>query len=284
MKAPPLDGTVLVTGASSGIGAALARGLARRASTIVIVARRADALAALAEELRAARPELVVHPMECDLTDAIALEALCGRIEREVGSIDVLVNNAGIGDQSFVEHARWPKLAQMIALNVTAPTRLCARFVPGMVERGRGGVLNVSSGFAFGYLPGFAAYAASKQYVTCFTDTLRSELAGTGVVVTQIMPGPIDTPFHGLSEPTTPLSPPAFAMLTAERCAEAAIGGFARGRAFVVPGRLFRMVSWVARASPRWLNLLFASLVARRIRPRLGASASGALTAPPRRR
>jgi short-subunit dehydrogenase len=266
---PPLDGTVLVTGASGGIGAALVRELAVTASALVLVARRGDLLTALAEELRAARPALFVHTFVCDLADAAALEELCERIEREVGTIDVLVNNAGIGDQSFVEQARWDRLGNLLALNVVAPTRLCARFVPGMVARGRGGVLNVSSAFAFSYLPGFAAYAASKHYVTAFTDTLRAELAGTGVVVTQLLPGPVATEFLTNSEPTTPLAPPAFVMLTAERCAKAALAGFGRNRAMVVPGWLFVMVTWVSRTTPRFVMRVFASILARLQRPRL---------------
>jgi hypothetical protein len=266
---PPLDGTVLVTGASGGIGAALVHELAVTASALVLVARRGDVLAALADELRARRPALFVHTFVCDLADAAALEALCDRIEQEVGTIDVLVNNAGMGDQSFVEHARWDRLAQLLALNVVAPTRLCARFVPGMVARGRGGVLNVSSAFAFAYLPGFATYAASKHYVTAFTDTLRSELAGTGVVVTQLLPGPIATDFLANSQPNTPLTPPAFSMLSAERCAKVALAGFRRGRALVVPGLLFLLVTSVSRMTPRFVLRVFASVLARLQRPRL---------------
>ena len=268
---PPLDGTVLVTGASGGIGAALVHELAETASVLVLVARRGDVLAALAAELRARRPALVVHAFACDLADAAALESLCERIEREVGAIDVLVNNAGMGDQSFVEHARWDRLAHVIALNVVAPTRLCARFVPGMVARGRGGVLNVSSMFALAYLPGFATYVASKQYLSGFTDTLRAELAGTGVVVTQVLPGPIATDFHANSEPRTPIAPPAFAMLTPQRCAKVALAGFRRGRAMVVPGWLFGIVAWISRATPRVVLRVFASILARLQRPRLSS-------------
>jgi short-subunit dehydrogenase len=242
---------------------------------LVLVARRADALSSLAAELVARRPALVVHTFPCDLADRDAVGALIERIEREVGDIDVLVNNAGMGDQSFVEHASWPRLEQLIALNVTAPTRLAVRFVPGMVARGRGGVLNVSSAFALGYLPGFAAYVGSKQYITGFTDTLRAELAGTGVVVTQVLPGPVATEFHGKSEPKTPIAPPAFSMIDAQRCARAALAGFRRGRAMVVPGWLFVFVTWISRASPRWLVGAFASVLARLQRPKLSQLSKG---------
>jgi uncharacterized protein len=129
-------------------------------------------------------------------------------------------------------------------------------------------------------LPGFAAYVGSKQYLSGFTDTLRAELAGTGVVVTQVLPGPIATDFIAHSEPTTPIGPPAFVMLTADRCARIALAAFRRGRAFVVPGWIFGVVGWISRATPRWLLRIVASLLARWQRPRLRHG----LTAPTRRR
>jgi uncharacterized protein len=268
---PPLDGTIVVTGASGGIGAALARELATTASTLVLVARRGDRLAELSEELRARRPALVVHPFACDLADRGELEALCDRIEREVGAIDVLVNNAGMGDQSFVESARWDRVAQLVDLNIVALTRLCMRFVPGMVARGKGGVLNVSSGFGLTYLPGFAAYAGSKHYVTAYTDTLRAELAGTGVVVTQVLPGPIATDFYANSQPTTPIAAPAFVELGAAKCAVQTLAGFRRGRALVVPGLVFWFVAWVSRMTPRIVLRAVTHVLARFQRPRATA-------------
>jgi hypothetical protein len=145
-----------------------------------------------------------------------------------------------------------------------------------MVARGRGGVLNVSSGFALAYLPGFATYVASKQYISAFTDTLRAELAGTGVVVTQVLPGPIATDFHRNSEPSTPIAPPAFVMLEADRCAKVAVAAFRRNRAMVVPGLVFGIVGWISRTTPRIVLRLVTALLARWQRPRL----RGPLTAP----
>ncbi len=265
---PPLDGTIVVTGASGGIGAALARELAPTASVLVLVARRGAELEALAEELRTRRSALVVHTFASDLTDRRALEDLCARIEAEVGAVDVLVNNAGMGDQSFVERARWDRVARLLDLNVVALTRLCLRFVPGMVARGRGGVLNVSSGFGLTYLPGFAAYAGSKHYVTAFTDTLRAELAGTGVVVTQLLPGPVRTDFVANSEPTTPIAAPGFVELEAASCAAQAVAGFRRGRALVVPGVVFWLVAWISRLTPRVVLRAVTHVLARLQRPR----------------
>jgi uncharacterized protein len=210
-----------------------------------------------------------VHCWACDLSDEHATLALAHRVLAELGGVDVLVNNAGFGDQNFVEHAQWPKLARLIAVNIVAPTLLCQQLVPKMIERGKGGVLNVSSGFGLTYLPGVAVYAASKQYVTGFSDALRSELSGTGVSVTQVLPGPVATEFLGVAEGSAPWTPPGFVLIDAEQCAAAALAGFARGRALVVPGAVFWWVSWGARLMPRWAWRQITALLARRLRPRL---------------
>lgn len=196
------DGCVLITGASSGIGEALARQLAGRARRLVLVARREERLRALAEELRRERSGLEVEVRRCDLSDRGARERLLDALEGGPG-IDVLINNAGFGDQSLFERARWDKLERMVALNVTALTHLCHRLVPPMVAQGRGGVLNLSSGFGLSWLPGLAVYIGTKHYVTGFTESLRAELATTGVVVTQVCPGPVITEFHDAAENTT---------------------------------------------------------------------------------
>lgn len=264
-----LAGTALVTGASSGIGEAIATGLAITVDRLILVARRRERLESIAGSLRAAHPKLVVDVWPCDLADAAALDALA---ERAVATgVDILVNNAGFGDQNFVEHAQWPRLAEMIALNITAPTRLCQALVPQMIARGRGGVLNVSSGFGITYLPGFAVYAASKHYVTGFTDTLRAELAGTGVHVTQVLPGPVATEFHGVAQGRVPVSPPAFATVSADACARCALAALADDRAWAVPGVVYGIASWASRLVPRWLWRRITAAFAGFLRPRLGA-------------
>jgi short-subunit dehydrogenase len=181
----------------------------------------------------------------------------------------VLVNNAGFGDQNFLEHADAARLQRMIALNITAPTLLCRALVPGMVARGHGGVLNVSSGFGITYLPGFSVYVGTKHYVTGFTDTLRAELAGTGVVVTQVLPGPVATEFHEQAQGTVPVTPPALATVTAAHCAEVAIAALQAGRAWAVPGFVYGLASWGARLVPRWLWRRITAVFARSLRRRL---------------
>ncbi|MCX4243123.1 SDR family NAD(P)-dependent oxidoreductase [Paraliomyxa miuraensis] len=253
---PPLDGTVLVTGASAGIGEALARQLASRARRLVLVARREERLQALASVLRRERTgrsvALKVEVHACDLGDPGARTRMLDAVEQG-GPIDVLVNNAGFGDQSLFERGRWDKLERMLGLNVVALTHLAHRVVPGMVERGRGGVLNISSGFGLSAFPGVAVYVGTKHYVSGFSEALRAEVGHRGVVVTQVCPGPVLTEFHEVSENTTGLRPPRFAAISAEQCATEALEGFERGRAMVVPGFVIRNLLRLHAITPRWL-------------------------------
>lgn len=236
MTRPPLDGAILVTGASSGIGAALARVLARRATSLVLVARRVDRLEALAAEIRASGARVVVHPMPTDLGDPAAREALLARVAREVGPIDVLINGAGFGDQGPFVRADWARHRQMIEVNAVAPLHLTRALLPGMVARGRGGVLNVSSAVGRLVLPQLATYTATKHFVTAHTQALGSELAGTGVVVSQLCPGPVATEFGRVARMRGGSAPPSFLSMSAERCAAIAVDAFARGRPMIVPG------------------------------------------------
>lgn len=270
---PPLDGTVLVTGASAGIGEALARRLAPRAGRLVLVARREDRLQALAGVLGRQRVELRVEVHPCDLGDAAARERMLDAVEQG-GPVDVLVNNAGFGDQSLFERSRWDKLERMLALNVVALTHLAHRVLPGMVGRGRGGLLNLSSGFGLASFPGVATYVATKHYVTGLTESLRAEVASQGVVVTQVCPGPVLTEFHELTENTTGMRPPSFVAISADECAAQALAGFERGRALVVPGFTIRNLMRLHAVTPRWLWRAITASVAGRMRA-VAATSSG---------
>lgn len=249
---PPLDGGVLITGASSGIGEALARQLATRAARLVLVARRHERLHALAAELRGRRASLEVEVRPCDLADRLERDRLLDALRRGP-AIDVLVNNAGVGDQSLLERARWEKLERMIELNVTAPTHLCHRLVPGMVERGRGGVLDISSSYGLTWMPGVSVYVGTKHFLTGFTESLRAEVAPTGVVVSQVCPGPVITEFHDNTESTTGHRAPRFLAISAEQCAAEALAGFERGRALIIPGWRMRTMMRLQAAMPRGL-------------------------------
>lgn len=257
---PPLDGVVLITGASSGLGAEFARQLAGRARALVLVARRRDRLEALRAELIAGHPHRVVAVHACDLVDRAATDTMLDAVEREVGPIDVLINNAGFGDYAPFRRASWDKLERMIRLNVMALTYLTHRVIDSMVARGRGGVLNVSSGAGLVFLPGFAAYSATKHYVTGFTEALRLEVKRHGVVVSQVCPGPIDTEFHLVASDRVP---PRITLMSAERCVRWTLRAFARGRALIIPGMLPTIGLTLARFTPRVLLRLLVGLVPR---------------------
>lgn len=274
---PPIDGgTVLVTGASSGIGEALAIELAPRAARLVLVARRVDRLEQLATRLREERPSLEVVVKGCDLVDRTAVNRLLGELEGAGIAIDVLINNAGFGDVGMFDLADWAKLERMIVLNVTALTYLTHRLVRPMIERRRGGILQVSSGFGLTFLPGFATYVGTKHYVTGFTESLRIELAEHGIAVTQLCPGPVATEFEDRASDFDAPGVPGLLQISAERCAREAIRGFDRGRAIVVPGRLMGLVVWSGVWSPRWIQRLLFSFGSRRFRRMQLAAASKA--------
>lgn len=270
---PPLrDGIILVTGASSGIGRELARLLAAEARVLILVARRAERLEALASELRAQYPKLTVDVRGCDLARLEALPPLMDAVEAAHGPLDVLINNAGLGDTSLFEQSDWKKTEQMINVNVVALTWLTRRVLPGMLDRGRGGVLNVSSGFGLAFLPLFSAYVGTKQYVTGFTECLRVELHGTGVVVSQVCPGPVATEFEEVAGNPTGQKVPGFLELSAQACAAEALAAFRRGQALCVPGRAAWLLIGLGRISPRWLTRLVLSPVGTFTRRRLLAA------------
>jgi uncharacterized protein len=259
-----LDGsTVLLTGASSGIGRVMARLLGPRVGKLILVARRVDRLQSLETELRAENTALTVELRPCDLVDLAAVNKLLDDLAAT--DVDVLINNAGTGDLGVFDRADWKKTETMLHLNVTSLALLTHRLVAPMVARGRGGVLNISSGFGLVFSPGMAAYIGSKHFVTGFTESLRLDLLGTGVTVTQVCPGPVATEFEENVGNFTGLKP-TLVEISAERCARAALRGFERGRAMVMPGVAIRFVMWLAALTPRWGLRLFWSPFARALR------------------
>ncbi len=278
MSSPIDQGVVLITGASSGIGMEMARLVAPRAKVLVLLARRTERLEQLAGELRKKAPNLIVLVTPCDITDQKATDAMLERVKAEAGPVDVLINNAGFGYLSVFDLSDWERTAKMIALNVTALAYLCHRLLPGMVERGRGGVLNVSSGFGLTFAPGMSAYIGSKHFVTGFSEGLRLDMAGTGVRVTQLCPGPVATEFLEQAGNFTGLSIPGLVEISAERCARAGLRGLDKNRALVVPGILIRLMIFLGGKMPRWvLRLMFkpAALALRRKQRSLPAAKGG---------
>ena len=259
--------SVLITGASSGIGRELARQFAAEAGTLVLVARRVERLEQLREELDERHPSLGIHVVPCDLADAAATEQMVARVGREVGRVDILVNNAGLGYHALYDRADWSRVHRVIQVNVVALALLTQRLLPPMVERGQGGILNVGSGAGWVLMPGSAVYAGTKHFVDGFTETLRLELEGTGVAVTQVLPGPVETEFGEAAGAEVLIGePPRFMRISAERCAREAFEGFRRGRALVFPGRAYRWLMRTVDVMPRAMMRQRVRRAARRLR------------------
>jgi len=177
---------VLITGASKGIGAAIARAFAKQGAHVVLVARSTDEIEQLAEQLNGSS-------FSVDLTDAAQLDGFIERVEREISPIDILVNNAGIETQDFVEDIDEQKISDVLATNLLTPIRLTRQALPQMIERGRGHLVYTSSMAAITPAPGLAVYCASKAGLSRFAETVRMETKGTGVEVTTMHLGPVDT-------------------------------------------------------------------------------------------
>jgi short-subunit dehydrogenase len=251
LPAPGPDRCALVTGASSGIGAEIARELVRRDHQVVLVARSADKLAALAAELGDG-----AHMLGADLSDRAARAALPARVAGLGLVVDVLVNNAGFSTVGPVHGSDPAAELELVEVDVAAVVDLCSRFLPGMVERRRGAVLNVASTAAFQPLPGQAAYGAAKAFVLSYAHSLAGELAGTGVSSTVLCPGPVETGFNaaaGFSDQDAHDALPAFMWLPADVVARAAVDGMERGRTVVIPGVANRAGAALARLAPRRL-------------------------------
>jgi len=251
LPAPGPDRCALVTGASSGIGAEIARELVRRGHQVVLVARSADKLAALAAELGDG-----AHVLAADLSDRDVRATLPMRVAALGLVVDVLVNNAGFSTVGPVHRSDPDAELSLVEVDVATVVDLCSRFLPGMVERRRGAVLNVASTAAFQPLPGQAAYGAAKAFVLSYSHSLAGELAGTGVTATVLCPGPVDTGFNaaaGFTDEEAHDALPSFLWVSAADVARAAVVGMDRGRTVVVPGMGNRAGTVLARLAPRRL-------------------------------
>src|SRR5438270_8629473 len=189
------DCSALITGASAGIGREFARQLADRAQTLVLVARREQRLNELRDELRNRNAQLNVHIHVVDLCDKSEIEELVAWLDQNKIDIDILINNAGLGDYGSFATSDPERNDEMLQVNIVALTTLTRTLLPQMIARKRGAILNVSSSAGFLPIPEFNIYAATKDYVTSFSESLRAELRGTGVTVTTLCPGPVHTEF-----------------------------------------------------------------------------------------
>jgi short-subunit dehydrogenase len=252
---PSPRGTALVTGASSGIGAALAAELASRGHALTLVARREERLRSLATEL-STEHSVDAEVIACDLADPAERERLIAELNQRGRSIEVLVNNAGFGSRGEFTTSDTERMLRMVRVNIEAVVDLTGRLLPAMAARGRGAVINVASTAAFQPLPGSAVYAASKAFVLSFSESLRTEVRDRGVSVTALCPGPVRTEFPevagmGDAEGRTP----DVFWTSPEEVAREAVDGAARGKRVVVPGVLNRAGAIAGQHSPRAVAL-----------------------------
>ena len=248
----PAKPLALITGASSGIGAALAREFAARGHATVLTARREAELQALAEEIAGAghaRPAVVVS----DLATPAGVTALAGEMRARGLSPAFLVNNAGFGLMGNAAELDRARQLAMIDLNMRALTDLCLRFVDD-VKTQRGGILNVASTAGFMPGPGMAVYHATKAYVLSFSEALHAELAGAEVRVCALCPGPVETDFFARAGKAELALPSSF-VRSPQRVAREGYEGFMAGHRVVVPGTPNRIVTLISRVMPRGLML-----------------------------
>jgi hypothetical protein len=253
MANPPRK-TALITGASAGIGAAIARVFAANGFDLVLTARRADRLEALAAELRAAHGR-TVHVVAADLADPSAPERISDEVARMGVKVDALVNNAGYGLPGGFLSSPWDDHRAFIQVMITAVADLCHRFAPGMVERRRGWIINVAS--TAGLVPGSAGhtlYGAAKSLVIRFSESLALELRPRGVSVTALCPGFTYSEFHDVNGMRAQVSRlPKWMWMDAETVARQAFGAAMRGDAVYVNGAVNKTVVALARHLPDWL-------------------------------
>ena len=241
--------SAVVTGASSGIGEAVARRLAAEGSGLVLVARDVGRLQTLAADL-GDRHGVPVEVLVADLSTAEGRTAVERRLDDRDRPVDLLVNNAGFGTTGDLVDLDVDAEDAQVQVNVLAVLRLTRAALPGMVMRGRGAVLNVASLAGLYPTPGTATYGATKAFVCSLTDALHEELRGTGVTATAVLPGFTRTEFQERANWRPQGYLPDAAWMTADDVAAAALDGAAAGRARVVPGAAYKVLNGVTSTLP----------------------------------
>jgi short-subunit dehydrogenase len=255
----------LVTGASAGIGEAIAKQLASDGVDLVLVARRADRLDALADTMRSSVCRVEVLP--ADLHDPADLEKVAARVADIESPIDLLVNNAGYGVQGAFTTQPYADAKGQVDLNVVALLRLTHGALERMVNDGRGTIVNVSSVAGMQPGPGYAVYAATKAFVTNYTESLAEELRGSGVSVTAVCPGLTRTEFHAVaraSEHTESL--PDFVWMSADEVARETLAAAAKGKVVHVTGLGNKVLVGLSAVAPRGVRRRVAGAVTTRRR------------------
>ncbi len=259
--------TALITGASSGIGEALAECFAKAGYNLVLVARSADKLKALGKQLAADHGiKTWVAPADLSLPDAA--QKLAAAMQRAKRPIVVLVNNAGVLHYGAFVDMPAPYHHTMIDLNITGLTTMIAHFAPSMVARGQGRILNVASIAAFQPIPSLATYAATKAYVLSLTESLSEEFRGTGVGITALCPGITATEMlSGATAQSAQLAKlPKFLIGDAKAVAQEGFDACMRGDAIKVSGAINQVATMAGRAAPKWLLRKASGALVRRLK------------------
>jgi hypothetical protein len=250
--------SALVTGASSGIGEAMAHELGRAGIPTVLVARRRDRLQEIADAYQG------FEVLEADLTTRSGQAAVAARASSSTRPVELVVNNAGFGTSGPFHELDVDRSTDEIELNVVALTRLSHVAVAAMVERGRGWLINVSSVASFQSAPNLAVYAATKAYVTSFTESIHAELKGTGVVATALCPGLTKTEFQSVSSTESYVDRmPGFVWSSAEEVARTGLRDAAAGKVVSVPGAVYKATVALSGVTPRPVSRFVAGLVQR---------------------
>lgn len=253
--------TAVVTGASGGIGAAFADALAERGHDLVVVARTEHKLADHAARLEAEHGA-AVEVLAADLETDAGVERVVERLGDPSRPVELLVNNAGFGSFGKFHEQPIEQETAMLELNVVALVRLSHAALGPMVERGHGGIINVSSVGAYQPTPLYATYSATKAFVSSFTNAVHEELRGTGVKAMVVAPGFTRTDFHVRAEVDT--SMPGFLWQSAEEVAEAAMKAYERGRAVCIPGSMNGVAAAFSSVMPAGISRKVAASVSRR--------------------
>jgi short-subunit dehydrogenase len=255
LPAPSEFTTALVTGASSGIGEAIAREIASRGYGVILVARREERLRKIAAEL-SERHGIRAEVLAADLGDENARHGVVESIAGLGLEVGVLVNNAGFGDGKPFAEADRAKLIEIVRLNCEALVDLQRRYLPAMVERGTGAVLNVASTAAFQPLPSNATYAATKAFVLHLSEAVHAETKDRGVTVSALCPGPVRTEFTQAAEiESAEEQLPGVFWTSADAVAKDAVDGLEKGKRVIIPGLINRAGAITGQHAPRALLL-----------------------------